>query len=69
MEALFYIDPGVSLILGSIPGAAYKGKYQSLYTRTEVLLGGWFGSKLIMGNYIKQYLTDVIGFQYGKGSL
>ena len=37
MEVLFqivsYIGAGVSLMLGSIPGAAYKSKYhKSLYT-------------------------------------
>ena len=55
MEVLFqivsYIDAGVSLMLGSIPGAAYTIK---AYTQVqEVLLGGWFGSKLIVANYRK----------------
>ena len=56
MEVLFqivsYIGAGVSLMLGSIPGAAYTIK---AYTQVqEVLLGGWFRSKLIVGNYTKQ---------------
>ena len=57
MEVLFqiasYIGAGVSLMLGSIPGAAYTIK---AYTQVqEVLLGGWFRSKLIVGNYTKQF--------------
>ena len=44
---------GVSLMLGSIPGAAYTIK---AYTQVqEVLLGGWFRSKLIVVNYKKQF--------------
>ena len=57
MEVLFqivsYIGAGVSLMLGSIPGAAYTIK---AYTQVqEVLLGDWFQSKLIVGNYTKQF--------------
>ena len=57
MEALFqilsYIGADVSLRPGSIPGAAYTIK---AYTQVqEVLLGGWFRSKLIVGNYTKQF--------------
>jgi hypothetical protein len=56
MEVLFqiasYIDAGVSVIFGSIPGPAYTIK---AYTQVqEGLLGGWFGSKFIVGNYTKQ---------------
>ena len=44
-----YIGAGISLKFGSIPGAAYTIK---AYTQVqEVLLGGWFRSKLISGNY------------------
>jgi hypothetical protein len=60
MEVLFqmasYIGAGVSLMLGSIPGAAYKSKNHKLRTQVqEVLLGGWFGSKLIVANCTKQF--------------
>jgi hypothetical protein len=56
MEVLFQIvsstDPGVSLMLRSIPGAAYIIK---TYTQVqEVLLGGWFGCMFIVGTYTKQ---------------
>ena len=48
-----YIGADVSLMLGSIPGAAYTIK---AYTQVqEVLLGGWFRSKLIVVNYKKQF--------------
>jgi hypothetical protein len=57
MEVLFqivsYIGAGVSFMLGSIPGAAYTIKV-SIQVQ-EVLLGSWFGSKLIVGNYITQF--------------
>ena len=57
MEVLFqivsYIGTGFSLMLGSIPGAGYAIK---AYTQVqEVLLGGWFRSKLIVVNYKKQF--------------
>jgi hypothetical protein len=57
MEVLFqivsYIGASVSLMLGSIPGAADTMK---AYTQVqEVLLGGWFRSKLIVGNDTKQF--------------
>jgi hypothetical protein len=39
-------------MLGSIPGAAYIIKAHMQVQ--EVLLGGWFRSKLIVGNYTKQ---------------
>ena len=61
MEVLFqiasYIGAGVSLMLGSIPRVAYKkGKIIKAHTQVqEVLLGGWFGSKLIVANYTKQF--------------
>lgn len=36
-QIVFYIGAGVSLMLGSIPGAAYKGKYhKSLYMGTGI---------------------------------
>ena len=51
MEVLFqivsYIGTGVSLTLGSIPGASYTIK--AYIQVQEVMLGGWFGSKLTMG--------------------
>ena len=51
-----YIAAGVSYMLGSIPGAAYKGKNHKSYTwLQEVLPGGWFRSKLIVANYTKQF--------------
>ena len=57
MEVLFqivsYIGAGVSLKLGSIPGAAYAIKAHAQVQ--EVLLGGWFRSKLIVANYTKQF--------------
>jgi hypothetical protein len=46
MEIVFqiasYIGAGVSLMLGSIPGEAYKNKYQNTYTQVQEvkLLGG-----------------------------
>ena len=63
MEVLFqivsYIGAGVSLMLGSIPGAAYTIK---AYTQVqEVLLGGWFGSKLIVGTVL--LTSNIIGSQ------
>ena len=44
MEVLFqivsYIGAGVSLMLGSIPGAVYKGKYyKNLHTGAESAVG------------------------------
>ena len=57
MEVLFqivsYIGAGVSLMLGSIPGAAYTIKAHTQVQ--EVLLGGWFRAKLIVSNYTKQF--------------
>ena len=60
MEVLFqivsYIGAGVSLMLGSIPGAAYKGKSIKVQTQVqEVVMGDWVRSKLIVGNYTKQF--------------
>jgi hypothetical protein len=57
MEVLFqivsYIGAGVSLMLGSIPEAADTIK---AYTQVqEMLLGGWFRSKLTVSNYTKQF--------------
>ena len=48
MEFLFqvvsYIGAGVSLMLGSIPGAAYEGKYhKSLYIGIGIAIGWLFG--------------------------
>ena len=49
-----YIGTGVSLMLWSIPGTAYKGRYhKSLYIGAESSLSSWFESKLIVCNYIK----------------
>jgi hypothetical protein len=57
MEVLFqilsHIGAGVSFMLGSNPGAAYTIKAYTLMQ--GVLLGVWFGSKLIVGNYTKQF--------------
>ena len=57
MEVLFqivsYIGAGVSLMLGSIPEAADTIKAYTLVQ--EVLLGNWFSSKLIVGNYTKLF--------------
>jgi hypothetical protein len=51
-----YIGTGVSLMLWSIPGTAYKGRYhKSLYIGAESSLSSWFESKLIVCNYIKQF--------------
>jgi hypothetical protein len=69
MEVLFqivsYIGAGFSLMLGSIPGPDYAIK---AYTQVqEVLLGGWSGSKLIIGNYKAILLTFIMtGFQGHK---
>jgi hypothetical protein len=40
-------------MLESISGAAYTIKAHTQVQ--EVLLGGWFRSKLIVGNYTKQF--------------
>jgi hypothetical protein len=43
-------------MLGFIPEAAYKDKYhKNLYIGAGSGLGGWFLSKLIVGNYAKQF--------------
>jgi hypothetical protein len=60
MEVLFQvvsnIGAGVCLMLGNIPGAAYTIKaYNTGADMQCCLLGGWFGSKLIVGNYTKQF--------------
>ena len=57
MEVLFQIvsftRAGVSLMSESISGATFTIK---AYTPVQkVLLGGWFRSKLIVGNYTKQF--------------
>ena len=45
-----------SLMLGSIPGAAYKSKTVKAYTYVqEELPGSWFGFKLTVANYTKQF--------------
>ena len=44
-------------MLGSIQGVAYAIKTY-IYMQ-EVLLGGWFRSKLIVGNYTKQFYCDL----------
>lgn len=50
-QIVSYVGAGVSLMLMSIPGAAYTMK---AYTQVqEVLVGGWFMSKLIVCNYTK----------------
>lgn len=47
-QIVSYVGAGVSLMLMSIPGAAYTMK---AYTQVqEVLVGGWFMSKLIVCN-------------------
>ena len=57
MEVLFQIvssiGEGVSLMLGSTPGAVYTIK--ACIQVQAVLLGDGFRSKLIVGNYIKQF--------------
>lgn len=60
MEVVFqmasYTGVDISLMLGSIPGTAYKGKcHKNSYVVQEVLLGGWFGSKLIVTNYTNDF--------------
>jgi hypothetical protein len=45
----------VSLMLGPSQGHLIKANTIKAYTqRQAVLLGGWFRSKLIVGNYTKQ---------------
>ena len=62
MEDLFqvvsYIGAGISLMVGSIPRAAYIIK---AYTRVqEVLLSGWFRSKLTVGKLYKAVLASMV---------
>jgi hypothetical protein len=43
-------------MLGSIPGAVYKGNTIKAYTQVqEVLPDGWFRSKFIVGYYTKEF--------------
>lgn len=52
-----YIGPSSNLMLWFITGAALK-KANTMEASThvqEVLLGGWFRSKLIGGNYTRQF--------------
>jgi hypothetical protein len=56
LQIAFYVGAGVSLTLGSIPGAAYKSKTVKAYTYVqEELPGSWFGFKLTVANYTKQF--------------
>ena len=53
-EGLFQVE--VSLLVGSILGAAYTNKYsESLYTGTGSAGGGCFWSSLVVGNYAEQF--------------
>lgn len=57
MKVLFQIvsdiGAGVSLVMGFTPGAA--STIQAHIQVQEVLLGGWFGFKLIVGSYTMQF--------------
>jgi hypothetical protein len=60
MEVLFqiisYIGAGVSLTLGPSQGQLIETNTTEAHTQVQkVLLGGWCGSKRIVGNYTKQF--------------